>query len=207
MGALAFDPDPAVFGMVRQWRLGQFEPNTTSLFRKRVRAGMRIVDGGANYGLYSLLAASVMKGDGAVWAFEPNPRVFSVLIRNIALNGLEEIVEPHRLALGAGAGKATLHAHERFSGTGHLVREGTSPAADLESHAVEVTSLDGFLRGRRYPSIDLIKLDVEGFEPAALDGMTEVARRSDRLEVLLEVALRLLEGQGWNVEGLLDRLT
>lgn len=206
VGPLVLDTSPAVLGMVRMLRLGEFEPFTTRHFEERVHPGMNVVDGGANFGLYSLLAAKALRGQGTVWAFEPNPYVFRILVRNTHLNGVAQRIEPHRLALGSGPGEAELLAHLQFTGTGHLAPAVGPRDSDLGVFPVRVESLDGFFGARAWPRVDLVKLDVEGTEPRVLDGMTDLARRNPSLEVLLEISPPILRRQGFRVIDVVARL-
>ncbi len=69
---------------------GAHEPGTTALFKKLVKEGMTVVDIGAHIGYFSLLAASLVREKGSVFAFEPEPRNYALLVRNIELNGFKK---------------------------------------------------------------------------------------------------------------------
>jgi protein O-GlcNAc transferase len=59
--------------------------------RRWLRPGMRAVDVGASYGLYTLAMASAVGATGRVWAFEPTPAVADYLDRSVRLNGLGSV--------------------------------------------------------------------------------------------------------------------
>lgn len=73
-------------------REGYAEPFTARLFAELVRPGMVVLDIGAFLGRYSLLAARQTGRQGRVYAFEPDPQNFPLLVRNIAINGLSDRV-------------------------------------------------------------------------------------------------------------------
>ncbi len=121
------------------------------------------VDIGSNVGVYSLLASG---GAGAEsLAFEPVPETFFVLQENIVLNKLSELVTPLNLGLGKEAGALRFTRH--LDGINHVLAPGEATGQSLE---VEVKSLDQALQNR---DVNLIKLDVEGFELPVLQGAKE----------------------------------
>src|SRR6202163_4876351 len=77
-----------------------WNPDEYRAFRDVVRPGMTALDIGANVGAYSLLLGQWVGPAGAVYAFEPSPRVFDGLVRHIELNHLAGVVHPVRAAVG-----------------------------------------------------------------------------------------------------------
>src|ERR1700681_1202507 len=77
-----------------------WNPDEYRSFREVVRPGMTALDIGANVGAYSLLLGQWVGPAGAVYAFEPSPRVFDGLVRHIELNHLAGVVHPVRAAVG-----------------------------------------------------------------------------------------------------------
>ncbi|GAC1342131.1 MAG: hypothetical protein NVSMB18_15630 [Acetobacteraceae bacterium] len=151
-----------------------FEPPMPAYLYAWVRATPGVmVDGGANTGFYSLLAALADRAN-LVLAFEPNPAVLAALRQNVVANGLDGRVIPRAEALSAGAGRADL----RLPSAEHGVIE---TSASLESGfksslsqvlEVATVSIDAALAapelaGRR---VSLIKMDVSGHEASVLQG-------------------------------------
>lgn len=134
--------------------------------RAHVQPGMRVVDIGANQGLYSLLLAQLTGAQGKVWAFEPDDLLHEALKRNVALNGVNTIQTRHA-ALGAEAGTMVLHRSLVNSGDNRL--SATAAAAGLrEEVPVRIERLDHALAGER---VDFIKIDVQGWEMEVFRGM------------------------------------
>jgi FkbM family methyltransferase len=133
-----------------------------------------ILDIGANVGFYSLLMAQAAGKDSArVLAFEPNPETFALLCRHRDENRVT-CCEPHQVALGDRVEQRTLFAR-RDLGKFSLIE--TSRHSREGAIQVEVTTLDAFAASTSLPRIDLIKIDVEGHEPAVLLGAKETIAR------------------------------
>jgi len=124
--------------------------------------GPVFIDAGANVGLATLYLCAVYPG-ATVTAFEPNPAAAAALRTTIALNGLEERVRLHEVALGATAGPATLYgdADRGASLTASLMQGRGAATSSIE---VEVRPLSPFVPEH----VDLLKLDVEGAEDEVL---------------------------------------
>ena len=89
-------------------RRGMFEPETVHAFAALLAPGMTVMDIGANVGLFTLVAAHQVGTTGRVHAFEPTPELAAHILRNLKLNGLENVaVNP--IAVSDDAGHATLH--------------------------------------------------------------------------------------------------
>jgi FkbM family methyltransferase len=189
---------------------GFSEPDTAALARAILKPGMVFVDVGAHIGEYTLLAAQRVGKEGEVHAFEPNPRVFPVLVENIRLNGLEQVVaRPWAVAASEGQVDLRLEAEAALSA---IVSEDASAASASPVERVRAVTLDGYLAGRR---ADLVKIDVEGAEMLVLRGAGGVLARPapDAPVLVFECArhnyarfgfagldvLRLLEGHGYAV--------
>jgi hypothetical protein len=81
---------------------GLYEPPFTRVFRQHLRPGAVAVDAGANWGYFTLVAATAAGPSGRVIALEPDPRQFSMLARNIRLNAFTQVDALQRAA-GAAA--------------------------------------------------------------------------------------------------------
>ncbi len=124
-----------------------------------------VLDVGANIGTTSAIFSQHVP-DGQIYAFEPGPNVFAALQANVAANGLGN-VEPLNLAVAAKPGTIRFAEDAAF---GHIVSDGSG----CDTAAV---SIDDFVTSRALKRVDLIKIDVEGFEKGVLEGAVETIAR------------------------------
>jgi FkbM family methyltransferase len=177
---------------------GYWEKPITEAFTARLKPGLTVVDIGANYGYYTLLAASHVGWDGRsmsgghVYAFEPNPRTFEILVKNIEVNGLSSIVKAFPQAALDTRGNLPLHIPEEFNGDASvLVPLGRAlPHHGLQPQTrVEAVPLDEVIHER----VDLMKIDAEGSEPLVFRGMRQLLDRSPELTIFLEFFAPMIE--------------
>jgi FkbM family methyltransferase len=162
--------------------LGSYEAEVQTLLVSLVRPGMVVYDLGANVGFFTLLASRLVGATGTVYAFEPLPANLEILRRHLALNRCANVtVLP--AAVSDRDGRA------RFEGSGSTARLGEGGDA-IE---VETARIDTLLaRGDLTPA-DLVKLDIEGAELAALEGMDGLLR-TVRPRLLIEFHGRHIDG-------------
>jgi FkbM family methyltransferase len=155
-------------------KYGTHEPLVTRWMAEFLKAAERglTIDIGANLGWHALHAAQNAE---TVVAFEPDPFNAWLLERNLAENGIGNVVVETR-AVGAAPGIATLYRYKSANYGRH------SLAADHGhgSRHVAVTDLDGAMKGLGFAGRDvaLIKIDVEGYEPAVIAGARDTLTRT-----------------------------
>ena len=171
------------------WRRGidGWEPATIRAFLRLLAPGSTVLDVGANSGLFSLLAGR-RDPTVTVHAIEPVARVFSVLLGNVALNGLENVT-CHRFACSDRSGVATLHvpAGEAVPVMASLLTGWADNAATGEE--VGCRTVDQLVEDEGITRVDVIKIDAEGSEDAVLRG-AEQTLREHRPFLLAEVLAR-----------------
>lgn len=161
------------------------EPESMRQWSRLASGAGVVLDVGANSGVFALTAAAV--GAGTVHAFEPLPRVHAILEGNAALNpGFPLHTWP--VAAGSHDGMAKIYdpggdapSSASLSSEFALRAFGEIPSAEIV-----VRSIDSFCREQGITSVDLIKIDVEGYEEFALRGMQEVVATSKPF-ILMEV--------------------
>jgi FkbM family methyltransferase len=152
-----------------RWRvdtLATKEPETLSWIRG-FAPGAVMWDIGANIGLYSLYAAR-MRGC-RVMAFEPAPANFSLLAKNIQINGLEDMVSALPIALGDGARLDVLHLRDTDPGGAFAVFGRNEPATQVKLACLGF-SIDRFITDFAPPFPEHIKIDVDGSEEQIVHG-------------------------------------
>jgi FkbM family methyltransferase len=148
------------------FRRGVHEQETIGLLRHLVRPGMTVLDIGAQVGQYTLEAAKLVGPTGSVHAFEPVPRNFDLLQANVRINGLTNVA-PSPVAISDRNETRTLHLSISRNAGAHSFAP--SEISSGETIDVSCTTVDAYVEQRQLRP-DLIKLDVEGFELAVLDG-------------------------------------
>lgn len=163
--------------------VGLQEPETLALVGRLLGPRMTFVDVGAHIGWYTVIAASLVGEGGRVYAFEPLTSNFALLARNVSVNGYDGIVRLANKALSDRSGVVVLFEGAEDSGASSIYP--TSGVGKVGTE-VECMTLDDFLEGQGWPSVDLMKIDVEGAEPMVLRGMREVVRRNPHLRLIIE---------------------
>ncbi len=180
---------------------GEYEPQETRVASAILRPGMTVVDVGANWGYFTLLAARRVLPGGRVLAIEPEPRLFRQLEQNVALNALEG-VELVAVAAAAGERMLALEEYDYRSGNRGLSRiTPPGPAEHTTTTAVRGESVDAIVsRTPGVDSVDLIKIDVEGYEHQVLAGMRSGLWAHRYRRVLIELHPALLATHGAQAE-------
>jgi FkbM family methyltransferase len=136
-----------------------------------------VVDAGANIGYMSVLARYAAI-NARIVAFEPHPATFAMLVQNTQGRAIEQ----HQLALGPAVGTAELEMPTGFESNDGLARIVTARNGQ-PTITVEVTTLDRMFRNI---PIDVLKLDVEGFELKVLEGAKELLRTHSLRHIVFE---------------------
>jgi FkbM family methyltransferase len=154
------------------------EPGTVALMKRLLPVGGTLVDVGANLGLFTLVGGRTVGPLGRVIAIEPTRETADILRQTVRLNGLANFVEVHEVAAGVSTGEAELHIGPTSSFNSLISLEG-----ERGTQIVRMASLDEIV-GRA--QVDFVKIDVEGWELAVLDGMSGLLARNPQLVIVLE---------------------
>src|SRR6266566_2473700 len=144
-----------------------FEPSVARALELAVRPGDTVVDGGAHVGFFTIVSARRVGPTGRVIAFEPDPDNARHWRRNVELNQLGARAVLNESALSDHTGMATFHRSRSLTTHGSLL---SSSNTDGPSDTVQTIALDQYL-SEHVRRVDVLKLDLEGAEAIALDGM------------------------------------
>ncbi len=200
----------------RRFITKSYEPKVWRRAMREVHAGDTVVEVGANMGIYTLAFASRVGESGRVVAFEPDPVTASELDANIAVNGWGSRIIVRRAAAGDSLAEVSfiagreMESHIAFASESQARSNGTG-----KTITVPMVTLDSV-----FPDscVNLLKIDVEGFEEPVLRGAIQLladrARRPHAIIVEMhpfaweavgtssDSILGVLTGAGYRVESL-----
>jgi FkbM family methyltransferase len=129
----------------------------------KIKPGDVIVDVGANIGVFTVIASKLVGSHGRVVAIEPNSESAKRLERNIALNGLDNVIV-YRAAVTGAPGNVTL-----FTGEKAILSSTFNQAVGGTPEEVQGLPLADILTQEKIGHVDLLKIDCEGGEYEIFD--------------------------------------
>lgn len=163
------------------------------LFAKYLKPGNVCIDVGANTGSLTIPAAYHVGPNGIVLSVEPSPKFSHIIANNVTLNNYNDRVTLHSVALGANSDTVYLNESRADDTTNHIDSKGTK---------VNQVTLDSLTKNLLH--IDLLKIDVEGYEYQVLQGATNTLKKTKNL--LIEFIPEQLTRGGSKPEEVLDIL-
>lgn len=185
---------------------GRFEPSTAAAISRVVQPGHVALDIGANIGAHTLRIARQVGETGRVFAFEPTDFAFSKLMTNLRLNpSLKDRVTAIQCFLGASASADTppaIYSSWPLTKAGDLHK--VHLGASMTTGQATTQRLDDIIDAHNIMRVDVVKMDVDGFECDVLDGASLMMER-DRPTFIVELAPYVLEERGSSLKAILDR--
>lgn len=171
--------------------------------------GDTVVDVGANIGSTMIPLAEKVGHRGRVIGFEPDPQRFAKCRRFLDARSLKN-TELHCLGLASAAGPSRLRVRDPANqGMNQIVPQGITA---VDAVPIEVTALDDFFEDHRPERVDVVKIDVEGYELEVLKGaMATIDRYRPRLFIEIDdknliehdtsprEIINLIEGENYRV--------
>ncbi len=191
--------------LTRSWRHEMYEQILVEKLLCDPMKGAWFIDGGSSYGMFSLLAASLPSVEKCI-AIEASPKTFSYLKENISRNKLDERIKCINAAIACISGE--LHyvdeeEHSEWSKT-------TSSPLTYGHKLVEVISisLDDLIKVENIPDSApiFIKLDIEGNEPNAFQGLQQLFHSQRNYMILFEFHASLLNGMEDGAKGFVNKI-
>ena len=156
-----------------------YEKNETNFVKDSVNKGDIVIDIGANIGYYTLMFAKLVGDTGKIYSFEPDPRNFLILEKNIQINGYNNIILEKK-AVSNKLGKSILYVNENSAGSSMH-----KPNNVVNQIDVDLITLDNYFEVNSITP-DFIKIDIEGYELNALKGMESILQSSDKTKIMIE---------------------
>ncbi len=161
---------------------GVYEPKETELVKKEIKKGNIVLDLGASIGYYTLLFSKLVGSQGKVYAFESNYDRFDILKKNVRINKYINVVLENK-AVSNKNGEAIIF-HQK----------------------AQTIKLDDYFKTKTDKHIDFIKMDIEGHEKHAFEGMKEILSKNPKIKILFEFHPQVLDDYKTKPEELLNIL-
>lgn len=168
---------------------GSLKDGELELLVREIRPGTTVVDIGANVGFMTTLMAKLVGPSGKVFAFEPGPMSFTLLQANTLINGYKNVVLEKK-AVSSKTGMETLYICPTGESDNQVSAAGDMTFTDevREAVPIETVRLDDYFTGANDAKIDFLKMDIQGGEYVALQGMQDLLRRNHGIRVMVEFA-------------------
>jgi FkbM family methyltransferase len=163
--------------------------------------GKVFVDGGANFGIYTVLASQLVGDSGRVLSFEPAAESFPILKHNVELNKMSN-VKLFNLAISDKEENTRFYHIDNAPNSYSL---GSDVNSETNFEEVQTTTLDKVLSDEGIERVDLIKLDVEGAEELVLQGARSLFSRM-RPTLILEINPTAIARLGLSPDGIVNLL-
>jgi FkbM family methyltransferase len=188
---------------------GSREPDTSHALKVLCKHGHVVLDIGANVGSHALPMASYVGEEGKVYAFEPVPWAMNRMKRNLELNNFNNLVlEPIALSDVNEEVEMKFRASFKIGSKSGVGAEGKIDDGwwdECEQVKVHMETLDSYVANHQISRINLIKLDVDGFEGKVLRGALETLKRFHPI-IIMEVAPAWTEMRGDNMKDILRNI-
>jgi len=182
-----------------------YEPLQTNLIIENLKEGDTFLDIGAGIGYYTVLTSKIVGDKGKVIAFDPDPQYFQFIQKNLKENGCNNVILFQKAVLNR-TGKTKFYLYDAIGR--NRVEEVNYFLSDFEVRnciEVETVRIDDVVNEK----IDFIKIDIEGSQYLALEGMKNLISRNPQVKILTEFPdykklefLNLLDEMGFRMSEL-----
>lgn len=162
------------------------ESHTLRLLVSALKPGDIVYDVGASVGLYTILLAKAVGKQGQVIAFEPEGQSYARLLHNVQLNGLTNVT-CIRKALGAERGEGRISVIDGITSPSLLPLPEIARKSQVMCETVEVETGDRLVTEEKLPLPRAVKIDVEGYEYAVIQGLRQTLAQPECQLVCCEV--------------------
>lgn len=173
---------------------------------KLTKPGDTIFDVGSNIGMVSIFLSKLTKNIGTVYSFEPVTNTYDMLLETIAINRCRNILT-HKIGFSDSIKEAEIFT---FAGANHTLNslgkvniDGLIPAS---TEIIKLDTIDSFCHEHKIEKIDLLKVDVEGFEDSVFLGAKNYLLNNKIKYIQFEISEMPLKSIGKNSQDIFDIL-
>jgi FkbM family methyltransferase len=160
---------------------GVYEPETLSIIEMNLQSGGTFLDIGANVGLFAIRASKLSGMNGRVIAVEASPIIGEYLRHNLVENNCENVIEVRSAVSNERGNVLFWDAPLSHFGMGAL-----APQFSSNPKEIAADTIDNILASRGIVNVDLMKIDIEGFEAVAFTGAKILLSGAMRPKVIFE---------------------
>ena len=187
----------------KRFLLSDFEQDNFQLIKKITKKGWKVIDVGANIGLYALTFAKLIgENEGIVFAFEPSDEAFFRINQNIKLNNFKNI-KAYKLGVSNEIGETDFYMTEddAYNSLGK-----TPMKRIIEKRNIPIITLDKFIEDNNIDEINILKIDTEGADYLVLRGATKLLENKNPPIILCEYNKITQSGYDYRLDDLIDFL-
>ena len=173
---------------------GIHEKLVTNLIKKEIHSGDVVLDIGAHIGYYTLQFANLVGSTGKVYAFEPEPKNFELLKKNVQINKHDNVVLIQKIVSDK-VGIVEFFI-SKFDSIGNKLFKSDESGSSIK---VGSTTLDEYFKDLK-KKIDFIKMDIQGGEGKATLGMKNLLKENKNLKIIQQWAPEPLKQNHTNPE-------
>jgi FkbM family methyltransferase len=192
------DPNDSLYLFINE----VYEPYETELISSIIKPGSVVLDIGANIGYHTLLFAKLVGQSGKVFAFEPSPANLRLLEKNVSINGYSNVILEQK-AVSNRNEKKRLYSNESNPMLDTIYK--SQKRSNLDSVEIDTISLVYYFCNYG-GKIDFIKMDIEGSEYTALEGMQTILQRQNDIKLLVAFNPSAIREYGYKPEQQIDLL-
>jgi len=172
----------------------KYEDDVKKIFLNKINEGDTVIDVGANIGYFSLLAAKKIGSKGKIFAIEPMKQANNWLKKNLKLNDFknDEVLE---VAIGDKQG--IMKMYKKSESSEMIILNPTISKKDLIiCGEINIETIDNIISQKKIEKVNLLKIDVEGFEYEALLGCKESFKANKIENIICEIHTKYLKNRG-----------
>ena len=190
--------DPVVSGAIF---FNVYEKNETNFLKSICFEGMNVLDIGANIGFYTSIFSQFAGDKGIVIAIEPDKESYKYLLESINCFNYKNVLS-FPIAASDTRKKLPLFISKENRGDNRLY----ATEQKRNSIMVDCLTIDELLKENEIRNLDLIKIDVQGYESKVLKGMSKIVRSSKKLILISEFWPKGISQSGENPKEYLNML-